>query len=227
MSRPARSILAIAASLAWAVIIVLAWPAPPAARPAAAAIRRPCTRPTPGHGRPQQQCPASVQVADLGLAASRANASAAATASGDISVRSALFAMTADLQQARADVIATGQCQPRCAPIWPPTGRRSAPPPARADTRPRVRQSQAAYRSRSRQSALVGQNRVGSGVTGEPEGRPQPGSPAACRRATGGARGCRHLAAAPGPPLRLPGASGHGRGTRCPDARSGSDSRGS
>jgi hypothetical protein len=48
----------------------------------------------------------SVTVADLGQAATRANASAAAAATGDITVRSALFAMTADLQQARDDVAA-------------------------------------------------------------------------------------------------------------------------
>jgi hypothetical protein len=48
--------------------------------------------------------PASVQATDLGLAARRANASAAST--GQISVRTALFAMASDLEQAHADVVA-------------------------------------------------------------------------------------------------------------------------
>jgi hypothetical protein len=48
--------------------------------------------------------PASVQQADLSAAVSRANASAAAT--GQIPVRSALFALADDLEQARSDVAA-------------------------------------------------------------------------------------------------------------------------
>jgi len=47
---------------------------------------------------------ADVQAADLGLAARRANASAASA--GQISVRTALFAMASDLEQAHADVAA-------------------------------------------------------------------------------------------------------------------------
>jgi hypothetical protein len=48
--------------------------------------------------------PASVQATDLGLAARRANASAASA--GKLSVRTALFAMANDLEQAHADVAA-------------------------------------------------------------------------------------------------------------------------
>lgn len=48
--------------------------------------------------------PASVQAAAFGQAASRANAAAAAT--GQIGVRTALFTMASDLDQAHADVIA-------------------------------------------------------------------------------------------------------------------------
>jgi hypothetical protein len=47
---------------------------------------------------------AATQATDLGIAASRANSAAAAA--GDVGVRSALFALAGDLQQARADVIA-------------------------------------------------------------------------------------------------------------------------
>jgi hypothetical protein len=48
--------------------------------------------------------PAATQATDLGLATSRANS--AATAASEIQVRSALYDMAADLQQARTDVIA-------------------------------------------------------------------------------------------------------------------------
>ena len=101
------SILAIAASLAWVVIIVLA------VAITSGGSTGSCRYPVAVHqsyaravADLSSNAQASVKVADLGLAASRANAAAAATATGDISVRSALFAMTADLQQARADIIA-------------------------------------------------------------------------------------------------------------------------
>jgi hypothetical protein len=101
------SILAIAASLAWAVIIVVLV----ASTSGGSASN--CHYPAAVHqayaramADLRSNAPASVTVADLGQAATLANASAAATATGDIAVRSALFAMTADLQQARADVVA-------------------------------------------------------------------------------------------------------------------------
>jgi hypothetical protein len=101
------SILAIVASLAWAVIIVVlvaSTSGPPASScQYPAAVHQAYTRATADL---RSNAPASVTVADLGQAATRANSSAAATATGDIKVRSALFAMTADLQQARADVVA-------------------------------------------------------------------------------------------------------------------------
>ncbi len=101
------SILAIAASLAWVVIIVLAVASTSGGSTGScrypAAVHQSYARAVADLSGNAQ---ASVKVADLGLAASRANAAAAATATGDISVRSALFAMTADLQQARADIIA-------------------------------------------------------------------------------------------------------------------------
>jgi hypothetical protein len=101
------SILAIVASLAWAVIIVVLV-ASTSGSPASS-----CQYPSAVHQayakamadlRSSAQAP--VTVADLGQAATRANTSAAATATGDINERNALFAMTADLQQARADVVA-------------------------------------------------------------------------------------------------------------------------
>jgi hypothetical protein len=102
------SILAVVASLAWAVIIVVLV-ASTSSGPASS-----CRYPAAVHqayaramADLRSNAQASVTVADLGQAATRANASAAATATGDIKVRSALFAMTADLQQARADVVAT------------------------------------------------------------------------------------------------------------------------
>ena len=102
------SILAIAASLAWAVIIVLLVASNSGGSPAG------CRYPAAVHQTYAQvmadlstHAPATREVADLGLAASRANSAAAATATGDISVRSALFAMAGDLQQARADLIAS------------------------------------------------------------------------------------------------------------------------
>jgi hypothetical protein len=101
------SILAIVASLAWAVIIVVLV----ASTSGGSAVS--CQYPAAVHqayaramADLSSNARASVTVADLGQAATRANVSAAATATGDITVRSALFAMTADLQQARADVVA-------------------------------------------------------------------------------------------------------------------------
>jgi hypothetical protein len=99
------SVLAIAASLAWAVIIVVlvasnsGGSAPSCVYPAS--VHQAYTAVAADFSAHQA---AAKQVADLGLAVSRANASAAATATGDISVRSALFAMAGDLQQARADL---------------------------------------------------------------------------------------------------------------------------
>jgi hypothetical protein len=99
------SILAISASLAWAIIIVVL------VASNSGGSARGCVYPTSVHQAYAQVTAdlsanpgAAQQVADLGVAASRANASAAATATGDISVRSALFALAGDLQQARADV---------------------------------------------------------------------------------------------------------------------------
>ena len=101
------SLLAIVASLAWAVIIVVV------VASTSGGSAGSCQYPAAVHqayakamNDLRSNAQASVTVADLGQAATRANASAAATATGDISVRSALFAMTADLQQARADIVA-------------------------------------------------------------------------------------------------------------------------
>jgi hypothetical protein len=101
------SLLAIVASLAWAVIIVVVVASTTGGSAGS------CQYPAAVHQAYAKamtdlhsNAHASVTVADLGQAATRANASAAATATGDISVRSALFAMTADLQQARADIVA-------------------------------------------------------------------------------------------------------------------------
>jgi hypothetical protein len=106
------SILAIAASLAWAVIIVVLV----ASNSGGSAGS--CVYPASVHQAYTQVTAdlsahpgAAKQVADLGVALSRANASAAATATGDISVRSALFALAGDLQQARAD-LARGRAVP-------------------------------------------------------------------------------------------------------------------
>ncbi|HUA42834.1 MAG TPA: hypothetical protein VMA32_14765 [Streptosporangiaceae bacterium] len=101
------SILAIAASLAWAVIIILL------VATTSGGSAGDCRYPAAAHQAYVRamsdlgsNAADSVKIADLGLAASRANAAAAATATGDVTVRSALFAMTADLQQARSDIIA-------------------------------------------------------------------------------------------------------------------------
>jgi hypothetical protein len=97
--------LAIGASLAWAVIIVLVVSA-------ATGGAAPCSGyPAAVHQAYQKvltdlndHAPVSVQAADLETAANRANASAAAA--GQIGVRTALFAMAGDMAQARADVLA-------------------------------------------------------------------------------------------------------------------------
>jgi hypothetical protein len=102
------SILAIAASLAWAIVIVVL------VASTAGGSAGSCQYPAAVHQAYERamadlrsNARASVTAADLGQAASRANASAVATATGDVTVRSALFAMTADLQQARSDVVAS------------------------------------------------------------------------------------------------------------------------
>ncbi len=101
------SILAITASLAWAVIIVVL------VATTSGGSAGDCRYPSAVHQAYARamsdlsgNAAASAKIADLGLAASRANAAAAATATGDVTVRSALFAMTADLQLARSDIIA-------------------------------------------------------------------------------------------------------------------------
>lgn len=102
------SILAVAVSLAWAAVIVLL------VAGSSGGSAGGCRYPAAVHqayarvmADLSSNAPASSQAADLGLAVSRANASAAATDAGHIPVRSALFAMAGDLQQARADVIAS------------------------------------------------------------------------------------------------------------------------
>ena len=101
------SIVAVAASLAWAAVIVLL------VASSSGGSAGGCGYPAAVHqayarvmSDLSSNAPASSQAADLGLAVSRANASAAATDTGHIPVRSALFAMAGDLQQATADVIA-------------------------------------------------------------------------------------------------------------------------
>ena len=97
--------LAIGASIAWAVVIVFLASSSggPAARCTGypAAVRQ-------AYGRVMtdlsSHASAAAQVGDLGVAASRANASAASA--GQISIRTALFAMADDMAQARADVVA-------------------------------------------------------------------------------------------------------------------------
>ncbi len=98
--------LAIGASIAWAVVIILIVVGT-AGAPAAscsgypAGVRQAYEQALTALSR---NAPASVQAADLETAASRANASAAAA--GQIGVRTALFAMANDMTQARADVVA-------------------------------------------------------------------------------------------------------------------------
>ena len=98
------SLVALAASLAWAVVIVAVIAV------STGGSSTGCTYPAAVHqayagamADISGNAPASQLATDLGTAASRANAAAAAAS--DIPVRNALFAMAADLQQARADVI--------------------------------------------------------------------------------------------------------------------------
>ena len=99
------SVLALVASLAWAVVIVVVVAA--GTRGSSAG----CSYPAAVHqayatamADLKGNASAATQATDLGLAVSRANS--AATAAGEIQVRSALFDMAGDLQQARTDVIA-------------------------------------------------------------------------------------------------------------------------
>jgi hypothetical protein len=108
-ARPAdrrASWLAIAASITWAVIIILI-----VVGTSGGSVTSCGSYPATVHQAYEKaltdladHSPASVQVADLGTAANRANASAAAA--GQIGIRTALFAMANDLAQARADVVA-------------------------------------------------------------------------------------------------------------------------
>jgi hypothetical protein len=108
-ARPAdrrASWLAIVASITWAVIIVLI-----IAGTSGGSATSCGSFPATVHQAYEKaltdladHASASVQAADLGTAANRANASAAAA--GQIGVRTALFAMANDMAQARADVVA-------------------------------------------------------------------------------------------------------------------------
>ena len=100
------SVLALAASLAWAVVIVVVVVAAGGSGSSGG-----CSYPAGVHqayatamADLSGSASAATRATDLGIAASKANSAAAAA--GDIGVRSALFAMAGDLQQARADVIA-------------------------------------------------------------------------------------------------------------------------
>jgi hypothetical protein len=100
------SVLALAASLAWAVVIVVVVVAAGGSGSSGG-----CSYPAAVHQAYARamadlsgSASAATQATDLGIAASKANSAAAAA--GDIGVRSALFAMAGDLQEARADVIA-------------------------------------------------------------------------------------------------------------------------
>jgi hypothetical protein len=99
------SVLALAASLAWAVVIVVLFVVGTGGSSGG------CSYPAAVHQSYAKamadlsgSAPAATQATDFGIAASRANSAAAAT--GEIQVRTALFAMAGDLQVARADVIA-------------------------------------------------------------------------------------------------------------------------
>ena len=99
------SILALAASLAWAVVIVVV------VALSTGGSSGECSYPAAVHqayatamAEIKGSAPAATEATDLGLAASRANSAAAAA--GEIPVRTALFDMAGDLQQARTDVIA-------------------------------------------------------------------------------------------------------------------------
>jgi hypothetical protein len=99
------SVLALVASLVWAVVIVVVVVAGTGGSSGG------CSYPAAVHqayatamADLKGSAPAATQATDLGLATSRANS--AATAASEIQVRSALYDMAADLQQARTDVIA-------------------------------------------------------------------------------------------------------------------------
>jgi hypothetical protein len=99
------SVLAVAASLAWAVVIAVVVVATTGGSPGG------CSYPAAVHQAYATamadlggNAPAATQAADLGLAAGRANSAAAAA--GEIRVRSVLLAMAGHLQLARGDVIA-------------------------------------------------------------------------------------------------------------------------
>ena len=108
-ARPAdrrASWLAIVASITWAVIIILivagtSGGSAPSCGSFPATVHQAYEKALTDLA---DHAPASVQAADLGTAANRANASAAAA--GQIGVRTALFAMANDMAQARADVVA-------------------------------------------------------------------------------------------------------------------------
>jgi len=102
------SILALAASLAWAVVIVLV------VALSTGGSSGGCSYPAAVHqayatamADIKGSAPAATEATDLGLAASRANSAAAAAA--EIPVRTALSNMAGDLQQARTDVVAKRQ----------------------------------------------------------------------------------------------------------------------
>ena len=100
------SLVAIGASVAWAVIIVLIV-AGGSGGSGGACTGYPVAVHQAYHKAMtdlRDHASASVQAVDLGTAASMANASAAAA--GQIGVRTALFAMADDMAQARADVVA-------------------------------------------------------------------------------------------------------------------------
>ncbi len=98
-------VLALASSLAWAVVIVVVVLA------TSGSSAQPCTYPAAVHQAYARvmtdlssHSGASVQAADLSVAVGRANAAAAGT--GVLAVRTALFALAGDLELARGDVTA-------------------------------------------------------------------------------------------------------------------------
>ncbi len=98
--------LAIGASIAWAVVIIaivagISGGAAPTCARYPAAVHQAYEKVLADLS---DRTSASVQAADLGAAASLANASAASA--GQIGVRTALFAMANDMAEARADVVA-------------------------------------------------------------------------------------------------------------------------
>jgi hypothetical protein len=100
------SVVAIGASLAWALIIVVIVAGGSGGSPGActgypAAVHHAYDK---AMADLREHVPATAQAADFGSAASMANASAAAA--GQIGVRTALFTMANDMAQARADVVA-------------------------------------------------------------------------------------------------------------------------